>query len=197
MKRLLKKFLNLVDRSKHYTRDFVDQKYKNNIGKYTYGEPIIYDWNDGSTLTIGNYTSITNGVVIMLGGGGHNPEFVSTYPFPSAPKLWGEYKEYKIKNGSVNIGNDVWIGYGVIILPGVSIGDGVVIGTGTVVAKDVPPYSIVIGNPAKVIKKRFSDKEIKKLLEVKWWDWPEEKIKENVKHLHSKNLSSISDSRRK
>jgi acetyltransferase-like isoleucine patch superfamily enzyme len=197
MKRLLKKILNLVDRNKHYTRDFVDRKYKNNIGKYTYGEPIIYDWNDGSTLTVGNYTSITNGVVIMLGGGGHNPGFVSTYPFPSAPKIWGSHKEYKIKNGSVKIGNDVWIGYGVIILPGVSIGDGAVIGAGSVVAKDIPPYSVVVGNPAKVIKKRFSDKEIKKLLEVKWWDWQEEKIKENVRHLHSKNLSAISDSRRK
>lgn len=191
MKRIVKKLLSLLEKNKHYTRDFVDNKHKNNIGKYTYGKPTIYDWNDGSTLAIGNYTSITNGVVILLGGGGHNPDFVSTYPFPSRPKLWGKHKEYKIKNGSVAIGNDVWIGYGVIILPGVAIGDGAVIGAGTVVAKDIPPYSVVVGNPVKVIRKRFTEKEIEKLLDIKWWNWPVAKIKENVKYLHSNNFKKI------
>jgi acetyltransferase-like isoleucine patch superfamily enzyme len=197
MKRALKKFVNLFGKNKHYTVDFVDSKYRKNIGKYTYGEPVIYDWNDGSTLYIGAFCSITNGVIIMVGGGGHNPNFVSTYPFPSYPKLWGTHEEYKIKNGSVNIGNDVWIGLGVIILPGVTIGDGAVIGAGSVVAKDIEPYTIVVGNPAKTVRKRFTDKEIKRLLEIKWWDWPDKKIKDNTKYLHSPRLDSIFSARRK
>lgn len=184
MRKIIKKFLNYLEGNKHYTIDFVDKKYKGSIGKYTYGNPNIIDWNDGSTLTIGNFCSIANGTVIMLGGGGHNAKYVSTYPFPSHPRLWGRSLEYKIKKGGVRIGNDVWIGFGVIILPGVTIGDGAIVGAGSVVAKDVPPYGVVVGNPARTIKKRFTEGEIKKLLKMKWWNWSNDKIKKNAKLLH-------------
>src|SRR3972149_8146690 len=142
MRKTIRKLLNYLDGNKHYTVDFVDKKYRKNIGEYTYGNPTIMDWNDGSRLTIGNLSSIANGTVIMLGGGGHNLAFTSTYPFPSHPKLWGKHKEYKIENGNVDIGSDVWIGFGVIILPGVTIGDGAVIGAGSVITKDIPPYGV-------------------------------------------------------
>lgn len=191
MKNFIKNLLGCLNKNKHYTIDFVDRKYRRGIGRYTYGNPVIMDWNDGSKLLIGNYCSIANGAIIMLGGGGHNPAFISTYPFPSRPKLWGKIKEYRIESGDVEIGSDVWIGLGAIILPGVKIGDGAIIGAGAVVAGDVPPYSIVVGNPAKLLKKRFSDREIKKLLRLKWWDWPIEKVRKNTPLLHSSNLGKL------
>lgn len=191
MKKLLKKIIGYFEKSKHYTVDFVDKKYRQGIGKCTYGNPAIMDWDDGSRLTIGNYCSIANGTTIMLGGGGHNPSYISTYPFPARPELWGKIRQYKIKNGSVTIGSDVWIGFGVIILPGVKIGDGAVIGAGSVIAKNIPPYSIVVGNPARVIRKRFSGREINKLLQLRWWDWSVEKIRKNAQVLHSPNLNRL------
>ena len=77
-----------------------------------------------------------------------------------------------------------WIGFGVIILPGVTIGDGAVIGAGSVITKDIPPYGVVVGNPAKLIRKRFTEGEIKRLMKLKWWIWPNDKIRNNIKLLH-------------
>ena len=186
---LLKRFFT---KHKHYTVDFVPSKYKKHIGKYTYGNPIIMDWNDGSELTIGSFCSIANNIIIMVGSsGGHNVGYVSTYPFHARPAVWGTLKECPVTDGSVHIGNDVWIGLGVIILPGVTIGDGAVIGAGAVVAKDVPPYSIVVGNPAKVIRKRFTDQQIEKLLKLKWWNWPDEQIRRNLSHIHGNDVDAL------
>ena len=89
------------------------------------------------------------------------------------------------------IGNDVWIGYEAVIMQGVTIGDGATIGTRAVVTKDVPPYSIVGGVPARPIRKRFSDEVIAQLLEIKWWDWPDEKIKENIPAIRSGNIKEL------
>ena len=93
--------------------------------------------------------------------------------------------------GNITIGNDVWIGYEAVILSGVTIGDGAIIGTRAVVTKDVPPYAIVGGSPAKVLKKRFSDDIIEKLLKIKWWNWPVEKIARSLEYIQSGNLFQL------
>ena len=93
--------------------------------------------------------------------------------------------------GDINVGNDVWIGNNVIVMPGVTIGNGAVIGAGAVVTKDVPPYAIVGGNPAKVIKYRFTEKQIEKLLEIKWWNWPVWKVYDNIDLIENNNVDNF------
>lgn len=120
---------------------------------------------------------------------------LSTYTFPIFYEEWGldvsHITDAWDNKGDIVIGNDVWIGYDAIIMPGVKIGDGAIIGTRAIVTNDVPPYTIVGGIPAKVIKKRFSDDIILKLLKIKWWDWPNEKIKANIKHIQSGNIDKL------
>lgn len=99
-------------------------------------------------------------------------------------------KEYPTK-GNTEVGNDVWIGFNSTIMPGVKIGDGAIIGTNSVVTKNVEPYSIVGGNPAKEIKKRFSKEQIENLLQIKWWNWKIEKITENIQNLTSENYNDL------
>lgn len=175
-----------------YTKNLVANKYKKNIGEYTYGNPLILDWGEGANLYIGKFYSIADNVVIFLGGE-HRTEWITTYPFsaqvfnlewPEANQIKGHPKT----KGDVVIGNDVWIGYKTTILSGIKIGDGAVVGTQSVVTKNVDPYTIVAGNPAKLIRKRFDDKIIKKLLQLKWWNWPINKIKENIHILLSNNV---------
>lgn len=134
---------------------------------------------EGKSLSIGKYCSISTQVLIFLGSE-HRTDWVSTYPFPILWKEAGSIKGHPSSKGDVSIGNDVYIGYHVIILSGVTIGDGAVIGAGSVVTKDVPPYAIMAGNPATIIRYRFDEETIRRLLEIKWWDWPDEKVKENI-----------------
>ncbi len=141
---------------------------KYDIGEGTYGNPEVLDWGEGARLTIGKYFSISTGVSILVGGE-HRYDRPSTYPFTS---------ECKTK-GDVTIGHDVWIGYQALILSGVNIGHGAIVGAGAVVTKDVPPYSIIGGNPARIIKSRFEQNLIDQLLDICWWDWPQEIIEEN------------------
>ena len=119
---------------------------------------------------------------------------LSTYPFPIFFEEWGlDVKDITSawdNKGDIVIGNDVWIGYEAVIMAGVTIGDGAIIGARAVVTKDVPPYTIVGGVPAKQIRKRFSDETISELLNLKWWDWPIEKISRNIELIKSGNLSS-------
>lgn len=160
-------------------------------GEYTYGAPRVV-FPDGK-LKIGKFCSIAWDVTIFLGGN-HRIDWIATYPFPTSCDRFPNAKGiegFLNTKGDVVIGNDVWIGSDVIILSGVTIGDGAVIGVGSVVTADVPPYSIVGGNPAKVIKKRFSDEAVEKLLEIKWWDWPQEKINENVRVLLSGDINKL------
>lgn len=160
-----------------YTKDNPNYK-QYDIGEHTYGFPTIYDWPNSGKLKIGKFCSIAPNVNILLGGN-HRPDWVTTYPF-SDFHGFRQFKGHPSSKGNVIIGNDVWIGMGANILSGVTIGDGAVIGLNTVVSKSVEPYSIVVGNPMKEISKRFSDKQIKEMLKIKWWDWDFEKIKENM-----------------
>lgn len=150
------------------------------VGQYTYGLPtVLYPNGD---LKIGKFCSIALGVTIFLGGN-HRVDWISLYPFDPTHPSWPETRGTEtslVSKGDVTIGNDVWIGSGTTIMSGVTIGDGSAIGAGSVVTTDVEPYSIVAGNPARLVKKRFSDAEIAKLLEIRWWDWPKEKIRESI-----------------
>lgn len=175
----------------YFTKDLIPQ-YKNNIGKYTYGLPKIYKLESDSQIEIGNFCSIANDVKIFLDGE-HETHNISTYPF-------GYFKGFKAKNryttkskGKVIIGNDVCIGYGVTILSGVNIGDGAVIGACSLITKDVDPYTIVGGVPAQIIKKRFDENTIKKLLMIKWWNWSDQKIQKNIETLRSKDIKTFLD----
>lgn len=183
-----------------YTTEFIDQKYHKSIGKYTYGYPIIIDWNDGGRLTIGKFCSIAGGTRILLGGN-HRSEWVTTYPFPSRKDLWPEASAISGQSwskGDVVIGNDVLLGQDCLILSGTKIGDGAIIGAGAVVTKEVPPYTIVAGNPAKQVRTRFPQKIIAELLSIKWWDWEESKIRKFIPLLCDENITQfISQVKRK
>ncbi|OQW92808.1 MAG: hypothetical protein BWK78_00555 [Thiotrichaceae bacterium IS1] len=163
------------------------------FGRRTFAPPSfsIRARDDGATLSIGAFTSIATGVQILLGGE-HRIDWVTTFAFNNiwkeAENVVGHYSKTK---GDVLIGNDVWIGTEVIILSGVTIGDGAVIGAGSVVAKDVPPYAVVVGNPAKVIKKRFDDETIQKLLAIKWWNWSDSLIIEALPLLCSDQIAKF------
>lgn len=155
-------------------------------GDYTYGrpQPIRTYGDDDSKVYIGKFCSIGFDTRIFLGGE-HHPEWVSTYPFRVKFELPGVLEDGQPRSkGDVIIGNDVWIGAYTTILSGIRIGDGAVIGAGAVVTRDVEPYAIVAGNPARLIRKRFAEDEIKALLEIKWWEWDIDRILKNV-HLFS------------
>lgn len=153
-----------------------------NIGEFTYqAEPIQIFFHAESDLTVGKYCSIAAGCKVFLGGN-HRGEWISTYPMAL---------NHSYTNGPVTIGNDVWIGYGVTILSGVTIGDGAMIGAMSVVAKDVPDYGVVAGNPAELKKFRFAADVIEKLLEIKWWDWDAAKVRTAIPYLMSTNMDGF------
>jgi len=147
----------------------------------------------GDKLIIGKFCMIASDVTFIMNGANHLTDAISTYPFAIFGNGWEnamEGKTYPTKGDTI-VGNDVWIGHKVTIMPGVKIGDGAIIATRSVVTKDVPPYSVVGGNPAKELKKRFSKEEITKLLELKWWDWEIDRITRNVEHLTGNQLDQL------
>lgn len=145
----------------------------------------------GDKLIIGKFCSIASGVKFIMNGGNHNPELFSTFPFPTFNNGWEKGDLGTVNKGDTIIGNDVWIGFEALIMPGVKIGDGAVIGARSVVTKNVPSYTIVGGNPAKIIKKRFEDEIIKELLKIQWWDWDSEKIFRNANIIGSADISKL------
>lgn len=163
------------------------------VGKYTYGTPNVKFSNIYSTLTIGNFCSIGGNVTIYLGGE-HRTDYVTTYPFGYLHKnifnLNRQYQEHFTK-GNVVIGNDVWIGDNVTIMSGINIGDGSVIANSSHVVKDVLPFSVVGGNPAKLLKYRFTEKQIEDLLQIKWWYWDDNKINKHIEILHDTNIDNF------
>jgi acetyltransferase-like isoleucine patch superfamily enzyme len=168
-------------------------RYGFDIGDFTYGHPNVRFPDTGARLSIGRYGSIADKVEIMLGGN-HHTDLISTYPFGALHDLWPEarshpYKDYS--NGDVAIGHDVWIGTGAIILSGVTIGHGAVVAARAVVTKDVPPYAIVGGNPAKIIRYRFDTTTISRLLASHWWNLPHARIIALVPLLQSKDIDGF------
>ncbi|QGY45717.1 antibiotic acetyltransferase [Maribellus comscasis] len=149
-------------------------------------------------LIIGKFCQIAHGVRFITSSANHNMNGFSTFPFNNfmmTPETTKEEIEamFKVpgKKGDSIIRNDVWIGMEAIIMPGVTIGDGAIIGARSVVVKDVEPYTIVGGNPAKAIKKRYPDDVIQKLLEIKWWDWDVEKIEQNLEVILSSDIEML------
>lgn len=162
------------------------------IGDHTYGRPKVRFADSGRKLTIGAYCSIADGVEIMLGGN-HRTEWVATFPFGSFPDAWpGENLAYVPgTRGDVTIGNDVWIGSGAMILSGVRIGDGAAVGARAVVARDVEPYGVVAGNPAKLLRRRFDEDTIAQLVEAAWWDLPDRDLRGLVPLLQSEHVGEL------
>lgn len=177
-----------------YTRDLLRHPHVT-VGEHTYGLPVVHSWDDTTKLRIGKFCSIADEVHFLLGGN-HRSDWVSTYPFnvlhekfPNAAAVKG----HPATKGDIVVGNDVWIGSGALILSGVTIGDGAVIGAHAVVGGNVAPYEIVVGNPMKSVRKRFSEAQIKDLLDIAWWNWDEEKINENVQLICSENIQQFID----
>ena len=141
------------------------------VGRHSYGAPTILWWGEDSALRIGAFCSIADGVEIVLGGN-HRTEWATTFPFTEVPG-WPTAREHPghpATKGDVTIGNDVWIARGATILSGVTIGDGAVVGAYAVVARDVAPYEIVAGNPARTVRQRFDPPTVEALLGTRWWE---------------------------
>lgn len=149
------------------------------IGEYTYGVPQIIG---SCELEIGRYTSIADGVAVIASD--HRPDWGTTYPFPALFASAQSIQGHPTNKGTVTIGHDVWIGYGATIMSGVTIGNGAVIAAHAVVTKDVAPYSMVAGNPARHKKFRFSEEWIDFFLrKLQWWNWPHETVLERAADL--------------
>ena len=164
------------------------------IGDYTYYddpagpelwlENVLYHYEHaGDRLRIGKFCAIASGVTFLMSGANHPMRGVSTYPFAVFGRGWRKGYEGELESGSrgdIVIGNDVWIGLKATILPGVTIGDGAIIGAHAVVSRDIRPYAIAAGNPVREVKRRFDDKTVDELLEIRWWDWDAAKITRNI-----------------
>lgn len=174
------------------------------VGDYTYYDDFedvanfeknvkyLFDFT-GDKLIIGKFCMIASGITFIMNGANHLSNAISSYPFAIFGNGWEdamEGKSYPTKGNTV-IGNDVWIGYNATIMAGVKVGHGAIIATNTTVTKDVEPYSIVGGNPAKEIRKRFSKEEIERLLDLKWWDKDIEWITQNIKNLTGEKIDRL------
>jgi acetyltransferase-like isoleucine patch superfamily enzyme len=163
------------------------------IGAWTYGRPKVRFPESGARLSIGRYGSIADGVEILLGGN-HRTDWVTTYPFPELPRLWPEADGIAgshTTRGDVTIGHDVWLGSQAMILSGVTIGTGAVVAARAVVTRDVPPYAIVGGNPAKILRMRFGEDEIASLLASRWWELPRAAVTELLPLLMSGRVADL------
>lgn len=146
-------------------------------------------------LVIGKFCSIACGARFLFTSANHNLRSLSTYPFPLFFEEWGldkaDVTDAWDNRGDIVVGNDVWIGYETVVLSGVTIGDGAIIGTRAVVTKDVPPYTIIGGVPARPIRKRFDDRTIAALLALRWWDWPRERIARNISAIQAGRIDLL------
>ena len=178
------------------------------IGEYTIYNDFVRDPRDfeknnvlyhypvnGDRLKIGKFCSIACGAKFLFTSGNHSMQSLSTYTFPIFYEEWGlDAKDIRSawdNKGDITIGNDVWIGYEAVILSGVTIGDGAIVGARAVVTKDVPPYTIVAGVPARPIRKRFDEETIAKLQALRWWDWDEERLKRCIPAIQAGDIDAL------
>jgi len=148
-------------------------------------------------LIIGKFVQIAHGVQFITSSANHQMDGFSTFPFAIFGEPWASNYVAKWPNkGDTIIGNDVWIGHEALIMPAVTIGDGAIIASRSLVTKNVPPYTIVAGNPAKVIRHRFDDKTISILLKIKWWNWPIEKINKNIPSIVGADINALKNAER-
>ena len=172
--------------------DFISDPRQFEQNNVLYHYPINHE-----RLIIGKFCSIACGVKFLFNCANHTLKSLSTYTFPLFYEDW-ELEKSNVASawdnkGDIVIGNDVWIGLEAVILAGVKIGDGAIIGTRAVVTKDVPPYSIVCGIPAKVIRKRYSPDIIEQLLSLRWWDWTKDRIKRNLPFIMAGNIENMTE----
>lgn len=178
------------------------------VGEYTMyndfvHDPVLFEKNNvlyhypinRDRLIIGKFCSIACGARFLFNSANHTMKSLSTYPFPLFFEEWGLDKRNVAdawdQKGDIVVGNDVWIGYEAVILAGVTIGDGAIIGSRAVVTKDVPPYTVVGGVPAKPIRKRFREEVIAALLEAKWWNWPKERIARSLEAIQTGKIERL------
>ncbi len=173
------------------------------IGDYTYyhdfenpenfEKNVLYHFDfENDKLIIGKFCSVASDVKFIMNGGNHRTDWLTNYPFPIFGNGWEIAMPDSWPNkGDTIIGNDVWIGYNATIMPGIKVGDGAIIATQSVVTRNVEPYSIVGGNPAKEIRKRFDESIIQELLDICWWDWEIEKITHNIKVICSGDIQAL------
>lgn len=191
MRRLARRVLDRLSVPQKPTFTSDDRRYSSyEIGDGTYGSPEVAFYDAGAKLRIGKFCAIAPKVTILLGGE-HHHDWVSNYPFNLQYEEAKALPGYPFTKGDVTIGNDVWLGYGALVLSGITIGDGAVIAARSVVTKDVPPFAIVGGVPAKLIRYRFSHSVIQELLKIAWWDWPKSKVLESAPLLQSSNVDEF------
>jgi acetyltransferase-like isoleucine patch superfamily enzyme len=164
------------------------------VGRFSYGAPSVQRHEgETATVSIGSFVAIARDVV-MIPAGNHRVDWVTTFPLRIMLGLEGAGVDgHPASRGDITVGNDVWIGYGATILSGVTIGDGAVVGARAVVARDVRPYAIVVGNPAREVRRRFDDATVERLLTLGWWDWPLEEIRRRVPLLCDQDVQRLLD----
>lgn len=181
---------NIVDHPQIIVGDYT--YYDDPEDVYNFKKNVLYFFDFVEDhLIIGKFCQIATGVRFIMNGANHPMHGVSTYPFKVFGGAWVKSSLDVTIKGDTVIGNDVWIGNSVTIMQGVKIGDGAIIGTNSLVTKDVLPYSVVGGNPAKLIRKRFDEETIAFLLDLKWWDWEPEKLADNLHHITSGNIGAL------
>lgn len=151
----------------------------------------------GDRLIIGRFVAIAAGVRIFMNGGTHDMDGFSTYPFNIFGHGWeagfDPARRAAANRGDTTIGHDVWIGTGAALMPGVSIGPGAIIAAHAVVTRDVPPYALAAGNPARVVRLRFDEATVATLLRVAWWDWPVERITARLDAIRGADLAALQE----
>jgi virginiamycin A acetyltransferase len=172
------------------------------VGDYTYyDDPVdVYNFEKNvlylfdfiqDKLIIGRFCQIATGVRFIMNGSNHVIHGISTYPFKVFGGSWGEAALEQVSKGDTIIGSDVWFGNSVTIMPGVKIGSGAIIGANSLITKDIETYTVVGGNPGKIIRKRFTHDIIDLLLKIKWWDWPIAKITDNICLISTGNINGL------
>jgi acetyltransferase-like isoleucine patch superfamily enzyme len=173
--------------------DLLAERYPDyEIGRGSYGDLIVVRYPGDARLRMGAYCSVAAEVKVMLGGE-HRPDWTTTYPFPARDPRFAAIEGHPRTKGDVVIGNDVWLGREAMILSGVTIGDGAVVGARALVTRDVPPYAIVAGNPAQFVRSRFAPEIVARLLAIRWWDWPEERIARAVPQMLDRDITAFLD----